>query len=133
MTETQWKELHQHAQTVRERAYAPYSKFLVGAALLSRQGNVYLGCNVENGAYSPCLCAERGAVAAAVAAGEREFVAVAIVATDLASPCGVCRQVLFEFGADIAVRAYAADAPDIYKTWTSGELLPDGFELKRRT
>jgi cytidine deaminase len=132
MTEAQWRELYRHARAVRQQAYAPYSEFYVGAALLTASGNVYVGCNIENAAYSPCLCAERAAVATAVAAGERQYTAIAITASKLSSPCGVCRQVLHEFGADILVRSYAVDVPDIFKEWTSGELLPEGFELKAR-
>lgn len=129
MNESQWQSLYEQACAVRERAYAPYSQFRVGAALLTTGGGVYLGCNVENAAYSPSLCAERGAIAAAVAAGDRELAAICIVADKLASPCGVCRQVLFQFGTQIRVRSYAADDPHKFQEWSSSELLPDGFEL----
>lgn len=96
-------ELMQWAVAARKNAYAPYSGFKVGAALLGKSGKVYLGCNVENAAYTPTNCAERTAVFKAVSEGEREFSAIAIVGgkgeelNDLCAPCGVCRQVLAEF------------------------------------
>ena len=119
------------AQAARERAYAPYSNFRVGAALLCADADgtpvVVTGGNVENAAYSACLCAERAAVGAAVARGLRDFRAVAI-ATDAAqpsSPCGVCRQVLVEFAPDLEVLSVAADGRTA--RWTLAELLPAAF------
>lgn len=94
-----------HARAVQPHAYAPASRFRVGAAVQSRDGRVFVGCNVENASYGLTICAERAAVCAAVAAGARDLVAVAIV-TDLAQParpCGACRQVLAEFGPGMAV------------------------------
>lgn len=94
-----YRELVDAAVRVRSQAYAPYSKFLVGAALLCADGHIITGCNVENASYPLSLCAERAAVAAAVAKGCRRFVAVAIVGGgEPAPPCGGCRQVLMEFG-----------------------------------
>jgi cytidine deaminase len=95
-----WDELVKAAWQVRERAYAPYSKFAVGAALLAADGRVFVGCNVENLSYGLTNCAERVAVGAAIAAGARDFLAVAVVADTQVpvSPCGACRQVLSEFG-----------------------------------
>ena len=95
------------AKEARLKAYAPYSRFKVGAAVLAKSGNIYTGCNVENASYGLTVCAERNAVAAMAAAGEREITAVAVV-TDLknpAAPCGACRQVIAEFGphADIVM------------------------------
>ncbi len=93
----------ERAITAREMAYAPYSGFRVGAALLGKSGKVYTGCNVENAGYSPTNCAERTALFKAVSEGEREFLAIAIVGgryetiADLCAPCGVCRQALAEF------------------------------------
>lgn len=98
------RELMQMAEAAREKAYAPYSHFAVGAALLARNGRVYTGCNIENAAYSPTNCAERTAFFKAVSEGEREFVAIAITGgpagrapTAGCTPCGVCRQVMAEF------------------------------------
>ena len=112
-------------------AYAPYSGFKVGAALLCSDGTVYTGCNIENAAYSPTNCAERTAIFKAVSEGRRDFTAIAICGgkngkiTDICPPCGVCRQVLQEFcKADFPV--YLA-APDSYKTLTLAQLLPFGF------
>ena len=90
------------AGSVRKRAHAPYSKFAVGAAILDGDGQIHLGCNVENASYGLSVCAERHAVGCAVAAGSSRFVAIAVVAdtTPPTSPCGACRQVLAEFGLD---------------------------------
>ncbi len=119
------------AREVRERAHAPYSRFKVGAAVLAG-GRVYTGVNVENAAYPLSVCAERNAVAAAVAAGARRIDAVAVVAGGKfpASPCGGCRQVLWEFGdADVPV---VSEQPDGRRAaWTLGELLPAPFTLGR--
>lgn len=95
-----WDELVKAAWQAREAAYAPYSNFAVGAALLAKDGRIFLGCNVENISYGLTNCAERVAIGAAVAAGVREFLGVAVVADTGVpiSPCGACRQVLAEFG-----------------------------------
>lgn len=97
--------LIQRAKDARTQAYAPYSRFAVGAALLGKSGRVFTGCNVENLSFGLTICAERNAVFAAVAAGEREFSAVAIVADSKTpvTPCGACRQVLAEFCAELAI------------------------------
>jgi len=93
------------ARQVRVNAYAPYSKFLVGAALLGKSGKIYTGCNVENLSYGLTICAERGAIMTAVAAGETAFEAIAVVTDSItpASPCGACRQVLAEFSPNMKV------------------------------
>ena len=93
------------AKQAREQAYAPYSGFAVGAALLAASGNIYTGCNVENASYGATICAERVAAANAVSAGERRFSAIAVVSNSEEPwpPCGVCRQVLSEFGSDMTV------------------------------
>ena len=98
------KELYRIANDVKENAYAPYSGFRVGAALLTRSGKVYTGVNVENASFGATLCAERGAVAKAVSEGERKFRALAIASSvGEAMPCGICRQVLMEFEPDLRV------------------------------
>lgn len=110
-----------------ERAYAPYSRFKVAAAVLDDQGRVYTGVNVENLSYGLSICAERAAIFAAVAAGARRITAVAVTssAAERLSPCGACRQVIAEFAApEVPV---FCDAPDAPRRWSVGELLPDGF------
>lgn len=113
------------AQAARERAYAPYSRYRVGAALLGRSGRVYAGCNVENAVYPLTICAERAAVVKAVSEGEQEFVALAVVTDNGGAPCGSCRQVLREFGQEIVV--LIADVAGRYRETTVAELLPDSF------
>ena len=120
---------------VRERAYAPYSHFRVGAALLARNGKVYLGCNIENGAYSPTICAERVALGSALAAGEKPgtFVAMVVVGSQShpTSPCGVCRQVLYELAPGCTV--VMEPPPEMGRgrlVMTVEELLPEGFRLE---
>ena len=124
-------ELMKLAVEAREMAYAPYSHFRVGAALLGKSGKVYKGCNVENAAYSPTNCAERTALFKAVSEGEREFLAIAIVGgmgetiADFCAPCGVCRQVLAEF-CDKDFRVILGN-PDNIKAYTFAEILPFAF------
>jgi cytidine deaminase len=113
------------ATTTRERAYAPYSEFQVGAALLGKSGRVYTGCNVENAAYGPSMCAERTAVFKAVSEGEREFEAIAVVTENGVSPCGTCRQVMMEFAPEMTV--IIADTQGNVRHTTVRDLLPDGF------
>jgi cytidine deaminase len=113
------------AAAARERAYAPYSNFKVGAALKGKSGRVYAGCNVENAAYGPSMCAERTAIFKAVSEGEREFEAIAVVTENGASPCGSCRQVMMEFAPDMAV--IIADTQGRARFTTVRDLLPDGF------
>lgn len=112
----------------RKRAYAPYSHYKVGAALLGKSGEVYLGCNVENASYGHTVCAEHTAVLTAVFAGERDFEAIAVVTRNGGSPCGACRQVLAEFAPDLIV--YIADKHGEYRTTTLSQLLPDSFTPK---
>jgi len=113
------------ACAAREKAYAPYSKFAVGAALLTRSGKVFTGANVENASYGLSICAERSAVFAAVSAGETEFEAIAVVTENGGSPCGACRQVLSEFG--LETRVIIADNERNQTHWTVGDLLPNAF------
>jgi cytidine deaminase len=122
------EELVGRARDAQARAYAPYSGFRVGAALLTGSGRVYVGANVENAAYSPSICAERVALPAAVVAGEREFTALAVVGDGPGpcTPCGVCRQVLFEFAPDLAIVAVGSDGARA--DYVLGrDLLADGF------
>lgn len=122
-------ELIQAAHDVRERAYAPYSNFQVGAAVVATSGEVFLGCNVENASYGLSICAERNAICQAVAKGLREFQTIVVIAAPLATPCGACRQFIHEFGTEIEV--VCVDASDLSrrKTWRIAQLLPEGFEL----
>ncbi|MBM4466202.1 MAG: cytidine deaminase [Chloroflexi bacterium] len=113
------------AMEARKKAYAPYSHFAVGAALLARSGRIYTGCNVENASYGLSVCAERVAVFKAVSEGERNFEAMAVVTENGVTPCGACRQVLMEFGDDIQV--IVADEADVYRVFTLRELLPEAF------
>ena len=109
-----------------KNAYIPYSKYRVGAALLTVSGEVYAGCNIENAGYSPTICAERTALVKAVSEGHRDFAAVAVVTRDGGSPCGVCRQMMFEFSP--AMRVILADLDGNVKlVATLAELLPHGF------
>ncbi len=125
-------ELISLALEAREKSYSPYSGFKVGAALLTKSGKVYKGCNIENGAFSPTNCAERTAVFTAVSDGEKDFSAIAVVGgadeiNAFCPPCGVCRQVLSEF-CDKDFEIHLFNGEEI-KTFTLGELLPERFNL----
>jgi cytidine deaminase len=121
-------ELVERAQWAQEQAYAPYSNFPVGAALLGRSGRIFTGCNVENAAYPLVTCAERTAVTKAVSEGEREFEAIAVVTNTGATPCGACRQILREFaGPKGDLRVIVADRDGHVRTFTIAQLLPEGF------
>jgi cytidine deaminase len=116
------------AQHARESAYAPYSRFKVGAALLGASGRAYTGCNVENAAYPLSTCAERTAVVKAISEGEERFTALAVVTATGAMPCGACRQILREFaGPNGELRVIVADTAGHWQTFTIEELLPEGF------
>lgn len=128
MSEINWAALQSAAQQAAAQAYAPYSKFPVGVAVLAQSGKIYTGCNVENASYGGTVCAERNAIAAAVVAGERTFTAVMVYTPQdkLTPPCGICRQVIAEF--------FTPDAPiascnhlQQQQQWTLGELLPSAF------
>lgn len=120
------------AKQVRANAHAPYSKYHVGAAIATRSGRIFTGCNVENASYGATICAERNAIAQMVAAGEREPVTCAVVTSGPlpGSPCGMCRQVLAEFAGDMKVVLVAVSStglPDAEKRTTLAALLPDAF------
>ena len=119
-------ELIAAAQQARSNAYAPYSKYTVGAALLTESGDVYIGVNVENSVYSETICAERSAVFGAVSKGERKFSAIAVATENGGSPCGSCRQVLSEFGLDILVLMVNSEG-EVVREATVAELLPSSF------
>ena len=124
------------ALKARLMSYSPYSHFQVGAALLTKDGRIYTGCNIENGAYSPGNCAERTAVFKAVSEGVRDFAAIAVVGgpkgkplTEYCTPCGVCRQVLSEFVDMKHFKVLMAKSPEDYREMTMAELLPGAFSL----
>ncbi len=130
-SEESLQDLVERAKQVREHAHAPYSRFRVGAALRTASGNVYAGCNVENASYGATSCAERSAIAAMVAAGEREVAAIAVFtdADPPGMPCGICRQVLLEFGRP-GTEIVAASPRDLRRI-TLERLLPEPFTLTR--
>jgi cytidine deaminase len=125
MREFELQELVTAALAVRRRAYAPYSRFRVGAALLARDGAIYSGCNVENASYGLTICAERNAVAHAVAMGARAFDAVVIATENGVAPCGACRQVLAEFNPQMTV--ILVDGAGRQRRFSLAELLPVAF------
>ncbi len=121
----EWSYLIEQAHEARARAYAPYSRYHVGAALLTKDGQVFTGCNVENAVYPLGLCAERVAIFKAVSEGYRDFLAIAIVTKNGGSPCGSCRQVMHEFAPEM--RVIIADEAGHVRETTVAELLPDSF------
>ena len=129
LTDEMRSRLIQAAAEARQWAYAPYSNYAVGAALLTASGRIYDGVNVENAAYPTGICAERVAVFKAVSEGERDFVAIAVVTANAGSPCGSCRQVLAEFGLDIVVLIANLDGKVIKET-SVARLLPGAFRPK---
>lgn len=126
--EVPWQALFEAAEAAQARAYAPYSKFPVGAAVLTEDGRVFPGCNVENASYGLGICAERNAIARAVADGASRITAVAIVANAArpTPPCGACRQVIAEFAAPGTPVRYRSPGGEEGR-YTIGELLPDAF------
>lgn len=114
------------SMNARKRAYAPYSKYFVGAALLTEDGKIYEGNNIENASYGATICAERVAVFNAVSAGERKFSAIAVAGDDGGAPCGMCRQVLAEWGTHILILE-VNKAGQIVREVTVDEVLPDAF------
>lgn len=129
------KELCREAVDAMKNAYAPYSRYKVGAALLTEKGKLFAGCNIENAAYTPTVCAERVALFNAISSGERNFTAIAVaggkdgVISGAFPPCGVCRQVMAEFCApDFTVLVVTGE--DSYKKYTLNELFPQAFTPK---
>ncbi len=127
MTEDDWEMLAERARAARSQAYAPYSRYLVGAALLDDRGRVYAGANVENASYGLGICAERSAISAAIADGARRFAGLVVMTEGdaPATPCGACRQVLREFPPSFPVRCLTASGARIDTTVDA--LLPLGF------
>ena len=130
------KDLFILAKEAMMNSYAPYSNYNVGAVLLTKNGNAYKGCNVENASYSATCCAERNALFSAVASGEKDFEAICIVGgkkceiTDYAVPCGICRQALAEF-CDADFKVYVGISENDIKEFTLGELLPCSFDKSK--
>lgn len=134
LSEDRIKSLIAQAAAARENSYSPYSHYQVGAALLTREGQVVTGCNIENAAYTPTNCAERTAFFKAVSEGVRGFEAIAVVGspageqiTQFAMPCGVCRQVMMEFCDPETFQIIVAKSPEEYRCMTLRECLPHGF------
>jgi cytidine deaminase len=126
-------QLVQEAKAVRERAYSPYSRYQVGAAIATKSGSIYVGCNVENASFGATICAERGAIMQMVAHGERDPIACAVVTGDEgASPCGICRQVLAEFATDmpIVLVGLGSREGETGRVVQLADLLPLAFRLK---
>jgi len=122
------------AREVRRRAYAPYSKYFVGAAIATKSGRIFAGCNFENASFGATICAERNAIGQMIAAGERHPVACAVVTAGPrgGSPCGICRQVLWEFASDMPIALVGEGPRGVSRRDTTlKKLLPDGFRLKR--
>ncbi len=129
LTDTERQSLIDLANDARKRAYVPYSKYPVGAALRTKNGRIYTGVNVENAAYPHTMCAERVAIFKAVSEGESEFEVIAVVTNNGGSPCGGCRQVMAEFGLDTIV-LIANGEGKLQKEMTVAELLPEAFTPK---
>ncbi len=121
------EELIRKANEAREQAYAPYSRYQVGAAVLTADGQVFTGCNIENAAYPSSLCAERVAIFKAVSEGHRQLRAIAVVTSNGGSPCGGCRQVMREFGGKQLIVLIADGSGTLLEEFTLDELLPRSF------
>ena len=132
LSDAVWTDLVRRAEDVRRRAYAPYSRFLVGASLLDESGRAFAGCNVENSSFGLTQCAERTAVCAAVAGGSQRFVALVVASVGGVAPCGACRQVLAEFSrdADLPILLVDVSGQRTPMKVTLGQLLPLQFRLE---
>lgn len=126
LTDDLRRTLIEAAVSIREKAYAPYSSYTVGAALLTESGRTYTGVNIENAAYPATICAERVAVFKAISEGDHRFVAIAVASANGGSPCGSCRQVMVEFGLDTVV-LIADERGQLVQEMTVGDLLPEAF------
>jgi len=115
------------AMEAREKSYSPYSRFKVGAAVYTKSGKIFTGCNIESASYSPTICAERVAISKCISEGYNDIEKIAVVGSDksISFPCGVCRQFMLEFGKDIKV--ICAKNIDTYKVYTVNELMPNSF------
>jgi cytidine deaminase len=122
-----YKELIEKAIEAREKAYVPYSNFLVGAAVKTKEGKIFTGCNIESASFTPTICAERTALSKAISEGYKEIEAIAVVGSfeEYTFPCGVCRQFIVEFGKDIKI--IVAKNTDEYKIYQISDLLPHSF------
>ncbi len=129
LSEQELVSLVDSAMAARLRAYAPYSSFLVGAAILTDDGQIIRGCNVENASYGLAICAERSAVSSAIVMGQRKWRAIAVASRGAVTPCGACRQVLHEFGKEIEVILIDVESGEIRSRWTTESLLPGAFAL----
>ena len=125
-----YQELINKAEEASKNSYSPYSKFAVGACVLTEKGNLYTGCNFENSSFGLTICAERNAVGSAIAAGDKKIRAIAIYSpnSEYCQPCGACRQVLYEFRADEGLDIVTVGKYGL-KVTTINELLPEGFKL----
>ncbi len=131
MTDAQRTALIAAACDIRPQAHAPYSKFHVGAALLTASGKIITGCNVENASYGLTICAERSAVCTAIAAGEKQWLAMAVATPGGHSPCGACRQVLVEFAPNLPILLVDSDHPEKVHETDMQTLLPGRFVFSR--
>ncbi len=129
LTEDERRALIDLANEARRRAYVPYSNYQVGAALRTRSGRIFTGCNVENAAYPTSICAERVAIYKAVSEGEKEFDVITVVTPNGGTPCGGCRQVMAEFGLDTVVLVANGEGRLVQETTVAG-LLPGAFTPK---
>jgi len=122
------KELYLKAKEAMKNSYAPFSKFNVGAAILTESGEVFTGCNIENSSLGAAICAERTTAVKAISEGHRDFVKLALASSGgEVWPCGICRQFLYEFAPDLIV--FSGDSEDTLRYYTLRELLPEGFRL----
>lgn len=129
ITHNQKAALIDAATAVRKKAYAPYSQFLVGASVMCDDGEIFGGCNIENASFGATICAERVAIGSAIAAGKRNFLAVCVATVGAASPCGICRQFICEFGDQIQIILVDAETGQVWKEFSIAELLPDSFDF----